>query len=169
MSFFQVLTWIDTLISFSHQVKEGKTSYKHGYDQLYLLPDEYAWLVKLNELRVLKLKKARTVKYLFTNTGKGEVRLVNNIREAWEEMGLPGSPDCMAIRTAVCTYVSLELCYLLCFLGFSRFALYEQIGLCEVLCISIEYKRCYTNKRIGSVLLFSEHGGYSRVCPETRR
>ena len=62
--------------------------------------------MKFNELRKKKLIKTRPVKYLLTNTGKGEVRLVNNLREAWAEMGLPGSPDIMAIRTAVCTYVS---------------------------------------------------------------
>ena len=89
-------------------MKEGKTSHVHGYDQLYLLPDEYGWFVTLNKIRAQKCKKATPVKYLLTTTGKGEVRLTNRVREAWEEMGLPGSPDCTAIRSAVCTYVSYE-------------------------------------------------------------
>ena len=65
-------------------VKEGKTNYKHGYDQLYLLSDEYAWLIKFNNLRKKKLKKGTPVKYLLTNTGKGEIRIINNLRAAWK-------------------------------------------------------------------------------------
>ena len=87
-------------------MKEGKTSYKHAYDQLYLYAEEYEWLVTFVRLRRAKMVLSKAPKYFMTTMGRGEVRLVNDVRKAWEEMGLPGQPDIMAIRSAVCTYVS---------------------------------------------------------------
>ena len=84
-------------------VKEGKTSYVHAYDQLYLYADEYSWFTRFLKARKRLLVQSVPQRFLVT-TGHSEVRVVRDVRKAWTEMGFQGSPDIMAIRTAVCTY-----------------------------------------------------------------
>ena len=62
--------------------------------------------MKFLQLGDRKMWHSRHQPLFMVSTEQGEVRLVKDVRKAWEEMGLPGRPDIMAIRTAVCTYVS---------------------------------------------------------------
>ena len=73
---------------------------------MYLEPAEYGWFKRWLRLR------ARTVPLngLFFNTlGRGPAKdMVRYFRQAWSEMGLPGSPNLLDMRTAVATYVSTK-------------------------------------------------------------
>lgn len=71
--------------------------------QIYLEPEEYGWFCSWLQMR----QRAFPMSGLFFNTlGRGEAKnLVRYLRKAWAEMGLPGSPNFLDIRSAVATYV----------------------------------------------------------------
>ncbi|XP_034550145.1 uncharacterized protein LOC117820473 [Notolabrus celidotus] len=86
-------------------VMEHKTVRRFGLAQLYLQPEEYGWFRKWLQLR----KRAVPLNNLFFNTlGRGQARdMVRYFRRAWSEMGLPGDPSLLDVRTAVATYMSI--------------------------------------------------------------
>jgi hypothetical protein len=85
---------------------EHKTVRKFGVAQVYLEAGEYAWC---REWLRLRLRSVPQNKFFFTSFGKGEPKdLIKYFRRAWGEMGLPGSPSLMDIRSAVATYVSIK-------------------------------------------------------------
>lgn len=87
------------------QVQDHKTLRKFGKAQVYLDKEEFAWCTKWLEL---KKRMVATNPYFFSSFGKGQAKdMVRYIRMAWAEMGLPGSPTVLDIRSAVATYVSI--------------------------------------------------------------
>lgn len=83
---------------------DHKTVRKFGTAQLFLEPEEYGWCRKWLQLRS---RCVATNPYFFTSLGRGEAKdLVRYVRRAWSEMGLPGSPSLMDLRSVVATYVS---------------------------------------------------------------
>ncbi|XP_030194640.1 uncharacterized protein LOC115529747 [Gadus morhua] len=81
---------------------EHKTVRKFGVAQVYLESDEYGWC---REWLCLRLPSLPQNSYFFTSFGRGEPKdLIKYFRQAWGEMGLPGSPSLTDIRSAVATY-----------------------------------------------------------------
>ena len=82
---------------------EHKSIHKFGVAQVYLEADEYGWCREWLRLRLRSLPKNN---YFFMSFGRGEPKdLIKYFRQAWGQMGLPGSPSLMDIRSAVATYV----------------------------------------------------------------
>ncbi|XP_049895678.1 uncharacterized protein LOC126387170 [Epinephelus moara] len=83
-------------------VQDHKTLRKFGKAQVYLDKVEYGWCKKWLDLRK---RTVATNLYFFTSFGKGQAKdMVRYIRMAWAEMGLPGSPTVLDIRSVVATY-----------------------------------------------------------------
>uniref|UniRef100_UPI0009B402EB uncharacterized protein LOC109953939 n=1 Tax=Monopterus albus TaxID=43700 RepID=UPI0009B402EB len=81
------------------RVSEHKTAKDFGPAQIFLEPEEYGWLLKWLEVRELCSPQGDRV---FFTPGKGPVKnLVRYMQEAWAEMGLPGKPTFIDLRTAV--------------------------------------------------------------------
>ncbi len=87
------------------QVMDHKTVRKYGLAQIYLEPEEYGWFTRWLRLR----KRAVPLNsYFFSSLGRGEAKdMVRYFRKAWTEMGLPGAPSLLDVRSAVATYVSI--------------------------------------------------------------
>nr|XP_033502059.1 uncharacterized protein LOC117269257 [Epinephelus lanceolatus] len=83
-------------------VMDHKTVRKYGTTQIYLEPEEYDWFTRRLRLRT---RCVALNNYFFTSLGRAEAKdLVRYVRQAWSEMGLPGSPSLLDFRTAVSTY-----------------------------------------------------------------
>ncbi|XP_049920461.1 uncharacterized protein LOC126402478 isoform X2 [Epinephelus moara] len=83
-------------------VMDHKTVRKFGTAQIYLEPEEYRWFTRWLQLRN---RSVPLNNYFFTSLGRAEAKdLVRYVRRAWSEMGLPGSPSLLDLRTAVSTY-----------------------------------------------------------------
>lgn len=74
--------------------------------RIYLEPSEYGWFQRWLRLR----NRTVPLNGLFFNTlGRCPARdMVRYFRQAWSEMGLPGYPSLLDVRTAVATYVSTK-------------------------------------------------------------
>ncbi|XP_059184720.1 uncharacterized protein LOC131967988 [Centropristis striata] len=83
-------------------VRDHKTLRKFGLAQIFLDGEEYGWCKRWLEL---KKRSIATNPYFFSSFGKGQAKdMVRYVRRAWGEMGLPGSPSLLDIRSAVATY-----------------------------------------------------------------
>ncbi len=89
------------------KIMDHKTVRKYGLAQIYLEAEEYSWFRTWLQLR----KRAIPLNnYFFSSLGRGEAKdMVRYVRKAWAEMGLPGAPTLLDIRTAVATYVSIAI------------------------------------------------------------
>lgn len=86
------------------QVVEHKTNKAFGSAQIFLHPSEFKWLEKWLELR--KRLRPRTNLVFFCGSKSHAKNLVKYLQLAWSEMGLPGRPTFIDIRSAVATHVS---------------------------------------------------------------
>lgn len=83
-------------------VAEHKTNKAFGSAQIFLHPLEFQWLEKWLELRERLRPKTNLV---FFCSNEGYVKnLVKYLQLAWSEMGLPGRPTFIDIRSAVATH-----------------------------------------------------------------
>nr|XP_020444811.1 uncharacterized protein LOC109953686 [Monopterus albus] len=81
------------------RVKEHKTAKDFGPAQMFLEPEEYDWLLKWLQVRE---RCNPPGDWVFFTPGKGPLKnLVRYMQEAWAEMGLPGKPTFIDLRTAV--------------------------------------------------------------------
>ena len=77
---------------------------RYGDAQIYVDKNEYSWFRRFLAVRA---RGSPTNPYFFSGFGKGEARdLVLYMRSAWTEMGLPGKPNMVDMRSAVATCVS---------------------------------------------------------------
>nr|XP_020444971.1 uncharacterized protein LOC109953864 [Monopterus albus] len=98
------------------RVNEHKTSKDFGPAQIFLEPEEYGWLLKWLQVRETCNPAGDRV---FFTPGKGPLKnLVRYMQEAWAEMGLPGKPTFIDLRTAVSTHV--RFCLLVRLSSFHR-------------------------------------------------
>ena len=87
------------------QVTDHKTVRKFGVAQIYLDAEEYGWF---REWLRLRARAVALNNYFFSSLGRGEAKdMVRYVRRAWAEMGLPGAPSLLDIRSAIATYVSI--------------------------------------------------------------
>ncbi|KAK2808702.1 hypothetical protein Q5P01_000621, partial [Channa striata] len=80
-------------------IKEHKTSKDFGAAQIFLHPDEYEWFQTWLEIRQTCFPTGKNV---FFTPGRGPPKnLVKYMQAAWADMGLPGKPTFIDLRTAV--------------------------------------------------------------------
>ncbi|XP_044043737.1 uncharacterized protein LOC122872093 isoform X2 [Siniperca chuatsi] len=81
------------------EVSEHKTNRDFGAAQIYFEPEEFNWLETWLEIRE---KCDPPNNLVFFTAGKGPAKnMVRYMQGAWAEMGLPGRPSFIDIRTAV--------------------------------------------------------------------
>ncbi|XP_059184684.1 uncharacterized protein LOC131967759 isoform X3 [Centropristis striata] len=91
----------DDGIGYLINVRDHKTLRKFGLAQLYLDGEEYGWCKRWLDLR----RRCVATNPYFFSFGKGQAKdMVRYVRRAWAEMGLPGSPSLLDVRSAVATY-----------------------------------------------------------------
>ncbi|MED6253244.1 hypothetical protein ATANTOWER_025074 [Ataeniobius toweri] len=83
-------------------IAEHKTNKAFGYAQIYLDPTEFSWLERWIELRAQLNPKSNLV---FISGSKTPAKnMVKYLQLVWAEMGLPGRPTFIDIRSAVATH-----------------------------------------------------------------